>query len=132
MRCHDFRLEGYSVSDLGSKITLHLVYDYHGAERAESHIEFHGVEFYHFLHTQGAIIIDIEEEPLTSVIKTEEALLTSVDMQLGVRMWQTGPMDYLRNLTTKGCHTWRIQSAIGFTGFIIAQSIAEARKSTPV
>lgn len=36
MRYHDFHLAGYTVSDFGGTVTLHLIYDYPGQAREES------------------------------------------------------------------------------------------------
>jgi hypothetical protein len=128
MRYHDFHLKAYSVSDSGRKIQLHLVYDYPGATEKDSHIEFFDVLCYHFIHTEGTIITDIEEEALPEFVKNEEEFLTSAATQHGLRLWHSDAADYLRRLEEGGYHAWRLESAIGFSGFVVARTVQELEK----
>jgi hypothetical protein len=68
MRFHDFHLSGYSVRKFGGEVVLHLIYDYPAQPPEESHIRFGDVEFYHFVHTGGAIILDIAEISLSDLL----------------------------------------------------------------
>src|SRR4029077_1765303 len=68
MRFHDFHLRGYSVRKFGGEVVLHLIYDYPAQPPEESHIRFGDVEFYHFVHTGGAIILDIAEISLSDLL----------------------------------------------------------------
>jgi hypothetical protein len=61
VRFHDFHLAGYTVSDFGGTIMLELVYDYPDQPRETSRIKFSDVAAYHFIHTEGAIIVDIAQ-----------------------------------------------------------------------
>ncbi len=131
MRYHDFHLKGYTVSDFGATIVLHLIWNYPGQTKAESHIQFSGVECYHFVHTHGAIITEIEEETLSVFVRTEEAFLSSSAKEHGLRLWRTDAADYLCRLEGEGFRAWRIESAIGFTGFVVGRTIAEANTPIP-
>ncbi|MDX2109038.1 MAG: hypothetical protein SFY80_02230 [Verrucomicrobiota bacterium] len=125
MRYHDFKLRSYTVSDMGRKIELHLVYDYPGATEIDSHIEFTDVVCYHFVHTEGTILTDIDEEPLRDFVKNEEGFLASSATQNGLRLWRTDSTDYLHRLEDGGYHAWRLGSAIGFSGFVVARTVGE-------
>ncbi len=132
MRYHDFHLRGYTVTESGRKIELHLAYDYPGSAEKDSRIEFTDVACYHFSHTEGAIITDIAEEPLREFIKKEEEFLASAAAQDGLRFWRSDASDYLRQLEEDGYHAWRLESAIGFSGFIVAQAVREKEPNQPL
>ncbi len=69
MRFHDFHLAGYTVSDFGGTIVFDLVYDYPRQPPETSRIKFSDVAAYHFIHTGGAIILDIAELPLAELLQ---------------------------------------------------------------
>jgi hypothetical protein len=125
MRYHDFHLRSYTVSDSGRKIELHLVYDYPGATERDSHIEFTDVVCYHFVHTEGTILTDIDEESLRDFVKREEEFLAAAATRDGLRLWHNDAGDYLRRLEDGGYHAWRLESAIGFSGFVVARTVGE-------
>ena len=125
MRYHDFHLSSYLVSDFGTRIVLNLVYDYPGQTREESHIEFTDVACYHFVHSGGAIITDIDEEPLDAFVKKEEAFLSATYVAQSVRFWQKSASDYLVHLQNENYRAWRIGSAIGFAGFVVAKKVGQ-------
>jgi len=68
VQLHDFRLKGYSVSAAGTRVMLDLEYAYPNQPKEESLIEFADIAAYHFVHTGGAIITDIEEVPLADLL----------------------------------------------------------------
>jgi hypothetical protein len=123
VRFHDFHLTGYSVSDFGGTIVLHLVYDYPDQPHETSHIRFSDVSAYHFVHTGGAIITDIAEVPLLQLI-TEIATQLSDWWRLhgGYAHWSDDPAKYIEALEHTGHRAWTIDSAIGFEGFVIGKS----------
>jgi len=123
MKYHDFHLRGYSVESFGSRIVLHLVYDYPGGEKQESRIEFSDVACYSFQHTTGAIITDIEELDVATLVKEEEDKLLDFARQYGLKFWKTDISNYIATLQKEGLRGWRINSAIGFGGFVIARSV---------
>jgi hypothetical protein len=84
LRYHDFHLRGYAASDFGTTIALDLVYDYPGHDKAQSRISFSEVACYSFVHTSGAIITDIDEVPVTSLVADEAAFFTEQAHLLGV------------------------------------------------
>jgi hypothetical protein len=130
MRFHDFHLSGYTVSDFGGTITLHLVFDYPELPKQKSHIRFSDVAAYDFVHTGGAIITGIDEVSL-------EGLLASVGNDLvewwrlhgGYAHWRDDPAEYLDRLQAANCKAWLLTSAIGFGGFVIAYAIGEVEAS---
>lgn len=123
MRYHDFHLREYHVSDFGKHIILDLVYDYAGLPTEESQIGFSDVALYNFTHTGGAIITDIEETSLHDLLSEVGASLSAWNQQYGVSGWRDNLDNYRRSLESTGHRAWRIISAIGFHGFVVARSI---------
>ena len=125
MRYHDFRLSSYLVSEYGSRIMLNLVLDYPGRRKEVSHIEFTDVACYRFSHTGGAIITDISEEPVDSFVQKEEAYLLATATSQGLPFWQKDAASYLQYLQKEDYRVWRLDSAVGFSGFIVAKKVEE-------
>jgi hypothetical protein len=123
MRYHDFHLREYRVSDFGKRITLHLVYDYAGKPREESQIQFMDVALYNFLHTGGAIVTGIEEASLDELLGEVATSLMDWHRQQGVAGWRDNLENYRGSLAAAGHKAWRIDSAIGFHGFVVARSV---------
>jgi hypothetical protein len=130
MRYHDFHLREYRVSDFGKRITLHLVYDYAGTPKEESYIEFSDVALYNFTHTGGAIITDVEEATLGDLIGEVGGALVGWHKQHGVAGWKSTLEDYRAALELTGHRAWRIDSAIGFCGFVVAKSVCQVAPNT--
>lgn len=127
MKFHDFHLKGYSVLESGRRIVLDLMYDYPNQEMEKSRIEFSGVVCYHFSHTTGAIITDIEEVRVEELVKEEAALLESFAHAHGLTHWEKNLEQYANSLVKAQMRAWRIGSAIGFSGFVIGAGV----ESTP-
>jgi hypothetical protein len=127
MQYHDYHLRGYTVSEFGTRITLHLVYDYPGATVEDSFIEFVDVACYHFSHTTDAILTEIDERPLDTLLKDEENFLTKAAQQDGLRFWEESFPKYLDRLKREGYKAWQLDSAIGFTGFVVAKLMAQKK-----
>jgi hypothetical protein len=123
MKYHDFHLRGYSVENFGSHIVLDLVYEYPSKDRHESRIEFSGVVCYSFQYTTGAVITNIEEMEVATLVKEEEALLAAFAQQYGLKYWKRDISDYIDTLRKERFRAWRIESAIGFSGFVIGRSV---------
>lgn len=127
LRCHDFYLHKYEVSDKEKTITFHLVYDYPNTEKIESCIKFNDVALYHFEHTDGSIITDIGELPIPKLITEISVDLKEWQHWYSVRFFNGSIPDYVSYLQTEGYRAWRIDSAIGFYGFVIAKQVSNAR-----
>jgi hypothetical protein len=125
MRFHDFHLRGYDVRESGGEIVLHLIDDYPPRPAEESHIRFRDVEFYHFVQTGGAIILDIAEIPLTEFIDRFADRLAEWDWQHGVSRWHSDRTLYQAALESESLHAWEIASAVGFGGVVLAKAIED-------
>jgi hypothetical protein len=125
VKYHDYRLNGYEVSDGGTRLTLHLVYDYAGKPRDESYIEFANVSLYHFVHTGGAIVTDVEETSLDDLLEELSESLPKWHVAQGLSGWRSSPEQYRQYLDERHCKAWRIESAIGFYGIVFAESVAQ-------
>jgi hypothetical protein len=126
MRYHDFHLAGYSVRQFGREIVLHLLYKYPPEPLVESHLRFSDVEFYHFVHTGGAIITDLDETSLTYIL---DCFWDRMDEWFH---WHGGPSRstkdraiYQQALEAESYKAWNIGSALGFAGVVIAKSIED-------
>jgi len=118
------------VSDFGKRITLHLVYDYAGKPKDESHIEFSDVALYNFTHTGGAIVTGIEEVGLEDLLGEVGGTLVNWHQQHGVTGWRDNLKNYQATLQSAGNKAWRIDSVIGFYGFVVALSVRQVAPNT--
>jgi hypothetical protein len=126
MRCHDFRLKGYAVTNFGSEILLELVYDYPNQPVETSRIKFSEVEAYHFIHTGGSIIISITQIPLSMLFREVGGQIAEwYRMHGGYIHWNKDFGKYAEALERNGYHAWEIDSAVGFEGFVIARKAEE-------
>lgn len=130
MRYHDFHLRGYRVSDFGRRITLDLVYDYSGRPKEESQIEFTDVALYNFIHTGGAIVMDIDETSLSDLLGEVGPSLIVWNSDQGVTGWRDKLDSYRKGLLSSGHRAWRVVSAIGFSGFMVARSVHQVAPNT--
>jgi hypothetical protein len=119
---HDFHLRGYTVGDYGGSIVLDLV---SGTEPERcTLLEFGGVESYRFLHTGGAIITYILKVPFMDAIReTGYDFARDFCQHGGLSVACDSNEEYGLHFARQGLHTWLIQSAIGFIGMVVAQSL---------
>jgi hypothetical protein len=122
MRFHDGHLDGYTVSDRGKTVVLHLRWDHPGSPQDPSNIRFSDVMLYHFTHTSGATITDVAEIPVAELTEKLAPELAEWSRMYGVRGWRTSATDYAADLQAAGLKAWRIHAAVGFAGFIIARA----------
>jgi hypothetical protein len=126
MHFHDFHIAGYSISDFGGTIVLDLVYDYPNQPKIESHIKFSEVAAYHFVHTGGAIMTDIEEVSLENLLeRVGDSLAERWRQHGGYIHWRDDRSEYRVILEKEGYRAWFLDSAIGFEGFVIAKTVGE-------
>jgi len=125
MRFHDFHLSGYEVRKFGGEIVLHLIDDYPPRPAGESHIRFRDVEFYHFVHTGGAIILDIAEVSLSRVLDSFGDRMSEWHRQHGIFRWDDDRRKYQAALQADSLRAWEIASAVGFAGVVIAKTIED-------
>jgi hypothetical protein len=125
MRFHDFHLSGYDVRKFGGELVLHLLYDYPPQPPEESHIRFDDVEFYHFVHTGGAIILDIVEVSLSQILDRFGDRMSEWHRQHGIWRWDDDRRKYQVALEADSLRAWAIASAVGFAGVVIAKTIED-------
>jgi hypothetical protein len=124
MKYHDYHLDSYEVFDRGESITFNLVYGYSGEETDKSTVNFKGVSLYHIINTSGAIITDIVEISLESLLSEVSNEITEWSRMYRIRNWKSAIASYLLHLQSNSFKAWEITSAIGFYGFIIAKEIS--------
>jgi hypothetical protein len=122
---HDYRLQGYEVADLGCTVTLNLVYDYAGEALQTSRIRFTQVVLYDFEHPAGAIITDIEEASIAEIMGELSSRIVEWARLYGLRGWRTDVDQYEQWLLSENKKAWRIGSAIGFYGVVIAGAVEQ-------
>lgn len=128
MEYHDWHLSGYSVTDFGQNIILHLAWNYPDSDYRENHIEFSDVAAYHFLHTDGTILTVLKEFHVSSFIDDHEDYFKTTAQQQGLRYWDGDFTKYKQHIVGQNYKSWGILSAIGFEGFIMAKSVQEIKK----
>ncbi len=80
-----------------------------------------GVVCYRFTHPSGAIITEIDEVDLALLVEEEASFLTDA-AKYGLKHWTPGGMEeYVAHLQKEEVSAWRVESAIGFDGFVIAR-----------
>ena len=107
----------------GESIQVHPVSSLSGRPRDESILKFKGVALYHFVHSDGAIITDVEEVPVDLLLDEKSDFISARGKSSGVRHWRQSLDEYRQYLNEHGYKAWKISSAIGFDGFVIAQSL---------
>jgi len=123
MRYHDYHIKEYSVSDRGETITFDLVYGYPENETDQSIITFTGVALYNFEHTNNAIVTDIYEVPIPELFQEISSSVIEWNRRHSVKDFKETNEQFIEHLVSQGNIAWRIESAIGFYGFIIAKAV---------
>ena len=126
MRCHDWTLEGYSVTDYGRNVTLHLIRKDLGPPITRLNTVFRSVGLNHFVHTQETIILDIMETPTEKIFDEYGDRITEWNRLHGVSKWPGSIINYAADLKKDGCVGWMIYSSLGFEGFIIGKSVSQS------
>ena len=127
MRFHDFSLLGYQVIDGGETIIFDLLYEYPNEKSKASCIRFTGVAIYNFAHTAKAIITDIYETPVSEMLTNYRSDIEKWARLYSLKFWQDdGLVGYIKRLEADGYKAWKIESAIGFQGFIVARKVSNA------
>ena len=126
MRFHDYHLIGYEVRERGETVALDLLFDYPEREKLKSRITFHNVAIHNFTHTDSAIIFDIEELSVSALFKEVGGAIAGWAKSQSVRGWSSDLMHYEQYLGSNGYKAWRIESAIGFYGFVVAKTVSNA------
>jgi hypothetical protein len=124
MRFHDYHLIGYEVRDRGETIVFDLLFDYPEHEKLHSKIKFHNVVVYNFIHTNQAIILDIEELPVDDLLEEVGDSMAEWSRLQGVLGWSGDLQHYKQYLDSNAYKAWRIESAIGFYGFVVAKAVS--------
>jgi hypothetical protein len=125
MRFHDYHLHELSVHENGTRIVLTLSWDYPGEPRPLSVIEFSGVVCYRFSQTGGAIITEIKEMNSEDVARDEQEFIISVARADGLKFWNGTFAAFFRDLRANKIRAFGIQSAVGFSGFILASELKD-------
>lgn len=113
MRCHDWTL-GYSVSDYGATVTLDLIRTDLEPTPTRLKTVFREVWIYHFVHTQGTIILDIIETPVGDMLEQYKTQIIEWNRLHGLNYWSGSISRYATDMKKAGCVGWMIYSSLGF------------------
>ncbi len=118
---HDNFVLGYSVDAEAASIVIRTEYRDQGAPFERTNARFEGVVVYLFRDNLGGILFDITEESMEYILRDYAG-----DFEWGTRYgwpWvQAGAGDPHGHVTSLGAKAFRVQSSIGFDGFIVAKS----------
>jgi hypothetical protein len=124
MQFDDFALEGYDVSNFGTRIVLRLQRDSGDTGSEQLEVRFSEVALYNFTHTAGAIITAIDECTVAELLNEVGTRVVEWSHSYGIAQWNNSLGGYRTALETQEYKAWRIESAIGFHGFVIAKAVA--------
>lgn len=113
------------MTDFGETVVLDLIYEYPDQPIRESKIEFSGVALYHFVHSAGTIITDIDSCPIETILSDYSTQIPEWNRLQSVTDWVGSLDEYKKKLNESGLSGWKIDSAIGFHGFIIGKKITQ-------
>ncbi len=118
---HDNFVLGYSVDAEAASIVIRTEYRDQGEPFERTNARFEGVAGYLFRDNLGGVLFDITEESIDYILRDY-----ADDFEWGTRYgwpWvQAGTGDPRDYVTSMGARAFRVQSSIGFDGFIIAKS----------
>ncbi|HEY5792355.1 MAG TPA: hypothetical protein VIS74_03595, partial [Chthoniobacterales bacterium] len=87
-------------------------------------IRFSDVIFYHFIHLGGAIITDIFTTSLKEALAEHQIVLASLNAQHGgIPLHEKDEDALISKIESESYSTWMIESAIGFSGFVVGKAI---------
>jgi hypothetical protein len=119
MQYHDYHLRGYTVSNFGADVVLDLLYTYRGQPERESTVHFSRVRLHHFEFTAPAILTSIEEVPVRDLANEWSSRLKKWAVSQGVQGWAHDEKQLASAWEAAGLKAWEIDSAIGFSGFVV-------------
>ncbi len=81
---------------------------------------------YNFVHVGVAIITEIAEEPLATLVALVWIDLAERERRIGAhKPWDNDSEAYCSKLEEEGYRAWSIGSAIGFEGYVIAKAVSQ-------
>ncbi len=121
---HDNFVLGYSVDAEAASILLRTEYRDQGEPFEKTNVRFDGVIGYKFRDNLGSILFDIEEDSFDRILEEHAG-----DFAWGTRYgwpWLSAsadedPAEFVR---ANGATVFRIQSSIGFDGFVISKTMS--------
>jgi hypothetical protein len=78
-----------------------------------------------FVHTQPAIITDIEEIAVAELIDEVKDDLGEFNRMFGIWGWDKSMAEYKARLITEGFKAWSIDAAIGFSGYVVGRDVQQ-------
>lgn len=90
---------------------------------------FEGLEGHHFERvSSGVIFLDISDIPLSEFLRDHQAELAEGHRLVGAPGWWPGSVSAAEAyLKSRGAHSFEINSSYGFSGWVLAASVRQAR-----
>ncbi len=119
---HDNFVLGYEVDAERRSIIVHTEHRYGEEPFERTDVHFDDVLGYLFLDSLGGILFDIVEASIDSIVEAHAA-----NFEWGTRYgWPwipSGDMDPATFVASHDATTFRVESSIGFEGFVVAKSM---------
>jgi hypothetical protein len=118
---HDNQVLGYEVDVRARMLVLRTEYREHGAsERTD--VVFTDVLGYHLFDKMGGILFSIEPIAIEQLVAEEAELLAKAEQYGGLFPWRVAEL--VERARATGATAYRIDSSIGFDGFVVCRSMA--------
>jgi hypothetical protein len=115
---HDYEVTGYDVDGVGRTLTLHAELPWREQIQRVS-IRFEGVELHYLIgYRYGAqnVLFDVEEVDLAALVASNGVFLATE--WVGFR----DEAEALARLRRDGIRAWNVESSVGLSGWVLAQS----------
>jgi hypothetical protein len=130
---HDNHVLGYSVDHERREILIRTEFHDRGPPYESTNLRFQGVAGYLLLDALGGILLQVREASVEEVSSQYGPFLTEGRSFGWPGTWIFGEEPLLQSLQKNKLRVWRIDSSIGFDGFVFAQSLhVEPAEDLPV
>lgn len=129
---HDNHVLGYSVDSERVEILIRTEFRGKGPPFERTDIRFHGVLGFLLLDSVGGVLFDVDELEIDQVLREYGQFFAR-----GVRygwpgVWNSSDTAVASHVASQGAKVWRIQSSIGFDGFVIGQAMSVVAAEEPI
>ena len=122
--CHDYHLLEYRVADFGRTIEFDLRLTSEKSSESLS-FKFEKVLFYHFTHTQSAVLSNVIHVSLLELLEERWESFVAWNEQHGIEHFVPDRLEFTSILMDEGYTAWELCSALGFAGFVIAKEVSQ-------
>lgn len=121
---HDNTVLGYSVDSERGEILIRTELRDQGPPFERTDIRFEGVLGYLLLDSVGGILFSVEEVEIEEVLRFYGQFFAWGAQYGWPGVWNSTNTPVPAFVAERGARVWRIQSSIGFDGFVIGRSMS--------